>query len=207
MHPLLWRGATALVGDGASAGFLLANLSFLLGLLLLHRLALRIEANSAFADRVILLLAFAATSYFFALPWSESLFLLLSVATFLAALERRWILLFVVGASARATRFVGIFLVPTIFLLLWPHRRELPRRAWLALALFPLWLALFMLELWRITGNPFAFSDIQIAWGRQLAIPWKALGVVLLKPYAVVSDWNFRPLNFATFVGGCVAIW
>ena len=206
LQPLLWRVATTVVADAAAAGFLIANICFFVGLVVLHRLVRELRYEDDVADRTLMFLAFCPTSYFFSLPWTESLFLMLTASTFLAAVKERWGMVFVFGALACACRFSGLFLAPSLVFWLWPRRNEIGWRPWAAIAAMPAGLAAFMLVLWRACGNPFAFADIQQTWGRHLTIPYRAFGVVLLKPYFLASDWNLRPLNFVAFVSGVLAV-
>jgi hypothetical protein len=207
LHPLMWRAAAVIISDQSSAGFLIANLCFFLALVVLHRLVRELGYEADMADRTLMFIAFCPTSYFFSLPWSESLFLALTTSTFLAALKERWGLMFLLGALACACRFSGLFLVPSLLLWLWPRRHEVAWRSWVAVAAMPVGLGAFMLALWQACGNAFAFIDIQQAWGRHFTIPYKAFGVVIAKPYYIASDWILRPLNFAAFAGGAFAVY
>lgn len=208
LHPMLWRVAMIWgEGDGALVGVVLANICLLASLFLVHRLTVALGYPLRVAHGAVLFLTFAPVSYFFSMPWSESLFLLLTTATFLAATRERWALVLLLGTLACATRFAGLFLMPALLVLLWQKRDALPRRAWAAVGLMPVGTLAFMAILWRACGNALAFIDIQQAWGRQLTIPYKALGVVVAKPYFIASDWNLRPLNFAAFVAGAAAFW
>jgi hypothetical protein len=210
LHPLIWRAGATLLGDFPAAGLWLANLEFLVALFLLHRLALALGRDAAAAERAVLALALFPVSYFCALPWSESLFLLLSTATFLAAVRERWGWVAVLGVLTSATRLAGVFLLPALLLYLWPRRRELSWQPWLALAAMPLGLFAFMLELHAVTGNAFAFSGIQAAWGRHAASPLDPLVEMLQRPHLAIEDWNFRWLNFAAAAGGAagaIALW
>ena len=119
LHPLLWRAAAAATGEFALTGIALANLCFLVALVVVHRVALALDLAPAAADRAVLALALFPASYFFALPWTESLFLLLSASCFLAALRERWWLAGVLAALASITRLNGLFLVAALAILLW----------------------------------------------------------------------------------------
>lgn len=83
LHPMLWRIGLGATGDGTLSGLLIANLLFLLGLAVVHRLAIASGRDAPAASRTVYALAFFPVSYFFSLPWSESLFLLLTAAAFL----------------------------------------------------------------------------------------------------------------------------
>lgn len=210
LHPLLWRALASAIGDVRLAGLLAANLAFLAALAVLHRLALALGRDAAAAERAVLALALFPVSYFGALPWSEALFLLVSSGAFLAALRGRWGWVALLLALASATRLAGLFLLPALAAWMWPHRRALPRRAWFALACAPIGLLAFMAELHAASGNAFAFSDIQQAWGRHPTLPLAPFIEVLQQPRIAIEDWNFRYLNLAAAIGGiaaCVALW
>jgi hypothetical protein len=87
-----------------------------------------------------------------------------------------------------------VLLLPTLILLALEKERRWRRGlAWLLL--IPAGLAAFMVHLWRITGNPLAFADIQLRWARQ---PGWFVSPLLhyLENWRVVShQWNFDLLN------------
>lgn len=206
LHPMLWRAAWVITGDLPAAGMWLVNLTFLAALIVLNRLALALGRDPATAERTVLAVALFPVSYFCALPWSESLFLLVSASAFLAAVRGRWGWLALLGALTTATRLAGLFLLPALLLYLWPRRRELPWQAWFALCVMPLGLGLFMLKLQIVTGDPLAFSHIQSAWGRHPGSPLAPIFDALSEPHVAIEDWNFRYLNLAAALGGAAAV-
>jgi hypothetical protein len=205
LHPMIWRALVPILGDSPLVGVGLANLYFLFALILLHRLCGNLGYVTRVADGAVWALAFFPTSYFFSMPWSESLFLLVSVACTYAALTRHWFAAALLGAAACACRLAGLFLVFALAIWMWQHRRELPRRSWLAVCFMPIGLIVFMWMLRETTGNALAFVDLQSVWGRHFELPVRALGVVLAKPLVVASDANLRHWNFLIFFWGCAA--
>ena len=173
LYPLLVR---ALVWPHPSEGALLVSAyvvslaCFAGALWLLHRLAER-ELGRRVAGATVWLIAFFPAALFFSAPYSESLFLLVSVGAFYAARTDRWAWAGVLAAAAAATRSAGIVLLLPLFLL-WLDSR--PRRdgdlAWLALA--PLGLAAYALHLELAHGDALAFLDAQEAWYRDFAGPF-----------------------------------
>jgi Dolichyl-phosphate-mannose-protein mannosyltransferase len=116
LFPLLERLLAPLAGGNqALAGVIIANISCLVAFALLRVLAER-EYGRTVARRALLYLAIFPLSFFLAAAYTESLFLLLSLATFLALSERRWRLVGVLAALTTLTRPVGILLlVPIIY--------------------------------------------------------------------------------------------
>jgi hypothetical protein len=208
LHPLLWSIVLRATGDDVLSGLVLANLTFLAALCVVYQLVREKYCDEEAAKRAMWFLCFCPTTYFFSLPWSESLFLLLTAATWLAFERRAWISMAILGIAATASRFAAIFLVLAIAVELWRRRELLSWRSIAACMSMPAGLAAFMVLLWAKTANAFAFVDVQSAWGRALTLPIKAFGVVLIKPYFLASDWNLRPLNFIAFcAAAATSVW
>jgi hypothetical protein len=116
LYPLTIRILSVLTGSGVIAGFLVSAAAFMAALVLLHRLT-ELELDRRAADVTVLLLAFSPLSFFFTAVYTESLFLLLSVASVLAARQGRWRLACGLGALATLTRPTGILLAIALVLL------------------------------------------------------------------------------------------
>jgi hypothetical protein len=137
---------------------------------LLERLV-ALELGRSVAGATVWLIALFPAAVYFGAPYSESLFLLVSVGAFYAARTERWAWAGALAVAATATRSAGVVLLVPL-LLLWldsrPHRgRDL---AWCALA--PLGLAAYALHLELAHGDAFAFLDAQDAWMRDFAGPF-----------------------------------
>jgi len=197
LHPLLWRYAAKLTGKVALTGIVLANTFFFFALILLHKICAEFEYDEATADRAVFYAAAFPTSYFFSLPWTESLFFLLVIGSFYLAKRRAWWLACLLGALASATRATGIILVPALFVLYLQSRPRPSRAHFLGLLLIPLGLGAFMLHLYNLTGNALAFKDVLIAWGRKPGFFAAPFLDYISDPGQVGIPWNFKPLNVA----------
>lgn len=208
LHPLIWRGATYLTGEYELTGIVLVNILCFFALYLLHKTFLAFGLNQENADRAVLYTALFPLSFHFSIPMTESLFLLLTAGSFCAAKREQWLLAGILGGCASATRFVGILLFPTLIILaIQTYRgqfRSYPK-AW-GVLLVPVGLASFMLYLHSVTGNAFAFKDIQTVWGRESGIFLKPLYYYLLDPLEVSYAWDFRIVNFLIAVGALLCV-
>jgi hypothetical protein len=202
LYPLLLRAASRITGEYALTGSLLSNLFLLAALILLHRTVRAFGYDEGCADRTIFYMAAFPTSYFFSLPVTESLFLLLTVGCFLAARRRRWWLMGTLGALATATRPTGIFIFPALLILYWQTYRgeRWWRRELLAMLLVPLGIFAFMFYLHDITGEALAFLKVQAAWGHHPGFFLRPLFDYAMNPLEVSVRWDFRLLNFAAAV-------
>jgi hypothetical protein len=130
LYPLLIDALGFLTGSDAFAGVAISVASFALALILLHRLT-ELELGKQAADTTVLLVAFAPLSFFFNAVYTESLFLLLSVGSILAARRERWALAGVLGGLATLTRVTGLLLfVPIVIMHLKSHRGMNRRLGW-----------------------------------------------------------------------------
>jgi len=208
LHPLVWRAAARATGEFPLTGILLANLCFFFALIVVHRLTLAVGFDIAVADRAVLALALFPVSYFFALPWTESLFLLLSASCFLAARRERWWLAGILAALAATTRISGLFLLPALAILLWQARKRTPVTAWLALGIAPIAFAAFAFHLHALTGDALAFVHIQGAFARPAQPTADAVEWAFRRWDWIIEGWNFRWLNaIAMLAGIAAAVW
>jgi hypothetical protein len=200
LYPLLLRALSYLTGGYELTGMLLSSLFFFIALVFLYKLVREFGYDDETAERTIFYLAVFPTSYFFSLPLTESLFLLLTVGSFYAARRERWTSAGILAALASATRFIGVLMLPTLVLLYWQKYRARPRLNALGILLAPTGLFVYMLYLRYLTGNAFAFKDAQSAWGRTSGFFLKPLFDYLMNPALVAppsGGGNFFLLHFA----------
>lgn len=181
-YPLTGYWIGNLLGMGTLWGFyLLTNVTFFFSMplffLCLRQLGQDIE-TSRFG---VWLLAFSPFSVYFIAPYTEAPFLLLTLVLFLFAYRHRWLWVAVAGLLMTTIRNQGVMVVfPVLILALQAYGwRELLRfgdrslRVLLTLWVIPLALFGYMLYLYHLTGDAFAFKNIQLAWGRIFNNPFQ----------------------------------
>ena len=156
----------ALFGHYVLAGILVSLLAAFGSFLLLHRIAEeRLGAEGA--RRAVLYLAVFPFALFLQAVYSESVYLLLTLAAFLLAERGRFPAAGAVAGLALLTRPTGVALLPALALVAWRERRR--ARALASLALAPLLFAAYPLYLWRAEGDAWAFRHAQRLWSRHLS--------------------------------------
>jgi hypothetical protein len=214
LYPLTVRAAAwILPGDDLVAAILVSNLAFLGALLALF--ALTAEAfGERIARRAIVVAAIFPTSFFFLAPYTESLFLLLSILAFREARHERWGGVAVFGGLAALTRSVGILLVPALLIEAIRGRtggergragggRSLVARlaGAAAIALGPLcWFGWWGF----VHGNWLAPLDAQRYWGRELQPPWVSIGRAVELAWTFQSYWLLDLLIVGIAIAGLV---
>jgi hypothetical protein len=145
------------------AGIAIANVCLVIGTVLLARLAAETIGSGAGLDAVLLLLV-APFSHVFSAAYSESLFLVLILASLLLARSGRWWLAGLAAGIASGTRLVGVMLLPALLLLAW-QRRAAWREIVAISALAPSGLLAFLAYCWWKFDDALAYFDAQSEWG------------------------------------------
>ena len=167
VYPLTVAGlGRVFFGHYVLAGILISLVAAFGSFLLLYQLTEeRLGADGA--RRAVLYLAFFPFALFLQAVYSESLYLLLTLAAFALAERRRFLPAGLAAGLALLTRPTGIALLPALALLAWRERDRL--RALGSLAIAPLLFCAYPLYLWQADGDPWAFVRAQRLWSRHLS--------------------------------------
>ncbi len=166
-YPLAIRAVSAVPGVSTlAAALLISNLATFGSFAALYVLT-TVEFSEQTAKRAVILLAAFPTSFFLVAPYSESLYLLLVLGSFLAARRSRWLTAGATGALACATRQVGVVLVPALLVAAWGRGR----RALVAPVLAALGTATYLIWWVARAGDLLAPFHSQDLWGRELGFP------------------------------------
>jgi hypothetical protein len=154
------------LGHYVLGGIVVSLLTTLGSFLLLRQLAERL-AGPETARRSVVLLAVFPMSLFLQAVYSESLFLLVALAAFVAAERRRFVQAGLFCGLALLTRPTGAAVLLGVMLLALRSPRSWRNVLETALAL-PVF-AIFPLLLWAQTGRPFSFLHVEQFWHRRSA--------------------------------------
>ena len=201
LYPLLVR-AVAIVGGPVLlvwAGFVVSNIAYLLGTLVLWRL-LKNDHGTAIAWGTAVSLAVFPTSLFFSAVYTESLFFLLSVLVYVLSVRKRFAAAGIVVSLASLTRVTGLLLaiIPLVELVQ-DRRTRSVRRVCITGFLSSVGLAGYMWYLWVFHGSPFAFVAAQSYWKKTIVWPWQSvadsLGVVANGLGGFQTNWFMRVVS------------
>jgi len=171
LYPLFIRLANIVVPNLLAAGILVSFICTIVAGALLAGLA-GLDSDEREARRAMLYLFVFPTAYFLFTPYTEALFLALSLASFYCARKGDWATAGATGALAAATRLHGILLLPALVLEGFLQKGlDKKKLAWLIL--IPLGLLAYLTINQAVFGNPTAFMEIQKqAWSKQAVAPW-----------------------------------
>jgi hypothetical protein len=186
LYPLLVRLVGVLTGGHWLLGaYVVSNVALVVGLVLLYRLT-ALEMSETAARRAVLYLCVFPTGFFLFAPYSESLFLALSVGAFYAARRARWSTAALLGLLAALCRSPGVLLALPLAVeaLLQARRLVASRPAVLrrlaagagACAATVSGLLLY-LGFWQVRAGDWQLpiNLQQTGWGKQNAWPWETL--------------------------------
>lgn len=123
LYPLVVRWLNFIFGNLLFTGLLISNFCFFLSLYFLYKLVI-LDFSHKIAKRVVILLIFFPTSFYFAGFYTESLFLLLILGGFYALRKQKWVSAGFLGVLASLTRLVGVFLVPAFLLEAYQQKKK-----------------------------------------------------------------------------------
>lgn len=155
------------------SGLILANIFFLLGLILFYKL-ISIDFDKKIALGSVILLTFFPTSFYFGSIYTESLFLFLVLGAIYFARKGNFLVGGVFSVFASATRIFGLLLVPVLLIeaYLKFKERKIAERGELAktivgILLAPFGMLLYMLFLRLNFDKPLYFLTSQPLFGAE----------------------------------------
>ncbi|PDO09390.1 MAG: hypothetical protein BLM47_12835 [Candidatus Reconcilbacillus cellulovorans] len=195
LFPILIRLLDLALNDKILSGAIISNTCLVIGLYILYKMV-EMLSDSGVAFRACLYILIFPTSWFFSAVYTESVFLLLSVMCFYLAYSGKWWSVGLIGILASLSRPQGIILLFPLAYIYWKRNRRINFNA-IALLGFPLGIGIYMLYLYKLTGDPLAFSHIQRAWGRKFSIPFEPVFDYIRNPY-IWGHYNndFGPISF-----------
>ncbi len=168
LYPMLSGYAGSVLGSSAPAIYLglivVSWAAFAAAMVVLYRLA-RLDLDEAGAVRAVILAAVFPFSFFFGMPYTESLFLLLTLLAFDLFKRQRWIAGGLAGALTTATRVNGVLMMPSLAWIAWrgarPHDRA---RAAVGVALVLVGVAAYSAYVYHLSGNPLEWAASISRW-------------------------------------------
>ncbi len=161
LYPLVGRAVAVAFGGNAAVGLLLVgNVASFGAAIVMRRLVLFERNDPKLADRAVWLTCLFPASFVLVWAYAEALFLVLAIATFLAARRGRFGLAAALAFAAALTRPVGVLLAAPIAIEAW--------RSWRAGATTPMHIATRLVAI----SAPVLGIGAYLAWvGREFGDP------------------------------------
>lgn len=176
LFPLAMRAVHFIVPSYWVAGAIVSFVASIGAGFFLQSLVAKDGGDDAEADRSVWYMSLFPTAYFFAMPYTEAMFLAFVTGSFLAARNGRWEWAGVLGMLACLTRLPAVALIPALGIeALHQNRWRIPWRAY-PLTLLPVGVLTYLLINWVVLGDPLEFVQIQREhWFLEFAWPWETI--------------------------------
>ena len=217
LYPILMRHVGRLFGTRAFdyylGGIIVSWLAFIVAMLLLHRLA-SLDLSEPEADRSVVYAAIFPFAFFYGVVYSESLFLMLTLAAFYGFRTRRWLIGGLAGALATATRANGLLMWPALVWIAWRESRSQQSERWratLALLAVPIGLIVFATYVHTVAGSWLEWYATLKRWGYdpgagQFAVFGGFVRAVLTRPYAYLAGEHAAPYDLLNAGAGIMTL-
>jgi len=173
-----------------------SNIFFILGIFLLFILVEELFDEKISQNTIFYLLIFP-TSFFLIAPYSESLFLTLSVTVFLLIRKKKWLWAGVISAFAALCRVQGIILVVPIFVdLIRNYNKDRNFRYLLTNSLSciyaPFAYGIYSLYVYFGLHANWPWKTLSLYWGQRFALPWEGFYYTIssLMGYTKIIDYS-----------------
>jgi hypothetical protein len=209
LFPLILRLVSEITSsDYMTAGLGISNLFLLVAMIYLYFIGVQRGLKDTEAKLAVGMLLVAPAAIFLSIPYTESLFLMLSMGAVYYSLRGKWLPAFVLAGLCTVTRNVGVVILlytACSMLLERGFRKPEPRDGlrFLYLIIGGIPLATYLGYMKWLTGDFLAPIHEQLNWGRHTSIPFSSYIHYLTKPYFQTSSgWENGLISFliATFV-------
>jgi Gpi18-like mannosyltransferase len=188
--------------EPALIGMLLSNLCLAGALIYTYGIALQRGLSEKQASTVLILILIYPSSVFLSLPYTESLFLLLSAAAIYHASNKQYALAFIAAGLSTVTRVPGFFnlaFVLGVIVLAEGMRFTKNHLKWGLYALLSLVpMGAYLLHMRRLTGDFLApFHEQSLHWFRYTSYPFENYINYMKHPYfSTTAGWDNGLLAF-----------
>jgi Gpi18-like mannosyltransferase len=194
-------------------GQLISVLCLITMIFMLYSL-IKIDYKTSVSMYSIIFLLFFPTSFFWGSIYTESLFMMLTVGSFLAARKGNWVASGIFGGLASGTRSVGVFLLPALLWEWWEQNKGLGNRQKAKIFYSPLLLiivgiGIYMAYLQVKFGDALYFWHAQPVFGAQrsgnsiILLPqvlWRYMKILRSVPMYTETFWiPFAEMFFTLF--------
>jgi hypothetical protein len=183
------------------AGFIVSNIFFVLGMMLLYRL-ISLDWSKKIAILTVILISIFPTTYFLSADYPESLFIFLFAFSFFLAKRKSYLLSAFIAGLAANTRPFGIIIFPSLILIMFNQKGLTLKNILLSLLLFAAPLIPYVWINFTLFGNPLEFGIfLKTHWQKSLDFPWNG----------IISSWKrgiftTNSVSYKYFVGYAEAI-
>lgn len=178
LYPVIVKFVDLIFNNLVFSGILISNILFIAGSLIFYILV-KNEFNEKTATRTLVILNVFPTSYFFSIPYTESLFFFLIILSFYFLKENKLWKTGIAGSLGFLARTMGIILLPALILTTAVSKFNKKKKifSWIVISIpFAITIFSYLAINWSVFGNAFAFKTIlENHWYKHFAFPWESI--------------------------------
>lgn len=175
LYPILIKAVSFLGINPISSGVIISNIFFILGMIVLYKLAESVH-NKKVAVITVILISIFPTTYFFSVAYPESLFVFLFTLSFYFAHKKLFLLSAFVGGLAAITRPFGLIIFPSILLFMLNAKKLNYRNLLSTTLIFILPIIPYIYVNYSLFSNPLAFTTLlKQNWQKSFDFPWNGI--------------------------------
>jgi hypothetical protein len=165
-------------------GTVVSTIFFAGALIMSYLYILETRGNRKEGVLFAIIMSFGIYSFYFSVLYTESLYIFLLITSLYFLNKRDYLLVGIFGALLSATRNMGVMLVVAVAVQYvyeyFKNNKNIKMFLFdtsknsnliLGISLIPLGLFSYMAYLWKLVGDPMAFSNVQIAWAKRISNP------------------------------------
>lgn len=191
-YPFLMRSIYFFINNHLISGLIISHFFALLSFYAFYYLV-KMDSGKKIAGLSLVIFAFFVSSFYLRSLYSESLFLTLIFTSLITARKKLYLIAGLLGALASATRIVGIFILPSLLLLVFLQDRR-KFQAYLAVSLSALGLLAYMAYLYKYFADPLYFFHVQEQFGANRQTQLVSYPQVVWRYLKIF--WTVRPINW-----------
>lgn len=206
LYPLILRTISDIYGFKSpdllvAAGIVVSNISFILLLIGIYKLA-KMDFGDKIARLSVVVTLVFPISFYFAGVYTESLFLCLIVWSFYYYRTEKYLFSGILGLLASATRIIGIALLPVFLIDYLSRKKSMSFKMW-PLLLAPFGLFSYMFYSFLTWGDPIKFFNAVSGFGEQRSDHLILLPQVFYRYFFKIIPnltWDYFPVVFTTIL-------
>jgi Gpi18-like mannosyltransferase len=182
LYPLLVRLITFDFAYVNLSGIIVSLIASVTAVVYLFKITL-LDFSDGVAKKAVLFLCIFPTAYFLIAPFTEALFLALAISSLYYARKNSWAFAGILAFLASLTRIAGLLLLP-VLAVEYLHQKQWKLKEiklkffWVTLPIFGF--LIYLLINFQVTGNFFAFLDVERVHWYQTLNPFEGLGRALM---------------------------
>jgi Gpi18-like mannosyltransferase len=174
VYPLLVKFISLLLhSNPIIIGIIINQLAFFISFILIYKYCKNfLHLPEKHVEFTLVLLSISSINIYINILYTESIFMLILLLAFYNLRNEKYWIAAIFGFILSATKIIGVLFVLPFFIYIYKKTKIINWQMIIQIFLISSGLLLFMLYLFKITGDPIKFVHVQVYWGRLNHVNW-----------------------------------